>query len=129
LTPNLNLKRLLERAAVLLCALPRSELLLRDFPRYAVHLADLFREPLAVAGDDFELFLAQLDPVALGVALEVLPVHFDAFPVHARSFGGRRRVWAYAGYHGEMAATRPTQTHPRRNRLLAALPPDEYEEV
>src|SRR4029077_12949558 len=86
LTPNLNLKRLLERAAVLLCALPRSELLLRDFPRYAVHLADLFREPLAVAGDDFELFLAQLDPVALGVALEVLPVHFDASPVHAGSY-------------------------------------------
>ena len=28
-----------------------------------------------------------------------------------------------------MASTRPTQTHPRHNRLLAALPPDEYEEV
>ncbi len=28
-----------------------------------------------------------------------------------------------------MASTRPTQPHPRHNRLLAALPPEEYDEV
>src|SRR5687767_15898432 len=64
--------------------LPVGELLLGLVLRDAVELLDPAQQHVALAGDDVELILGELAPLLQGIALELLPVAFDAVPVHGR---------------------------------------------
>src|SRR5262245_31579255 len=54
----------------------------------AVLLLDPSGQLLAAAGDDVELVVGELAPLLLGLALQLLPVAFDAIPVHMCSPSG-----------------------------------------
>src|SRR6185503_15429902 len=93
----------------LLRAQPGGNLLLGFLFRDAVGFLDLADELVALAGSRFQLTIAQLAPLLPGAALELLPVAFNAIPVHLIPFGylaaGRlprsfevlhcNRVWAH----------------------------------
>src|SRR5712691_1024875 len=66
----------------LLRMLPGGKLLLRFLAGDAVRLLDLSRELLALARARVELIAGELAPVPQGVALEMLPVAFNAIPFH-----------------------------------------------
>src|SRR5690606_25292546 len=48
----------------------------------AVTFLNLARELVALAGDDVEVVVGQLAPLLLDLALHLLPVTFDAVPIH-----------------------------------------------
>src|SRR5205814_7280147 len=66
----------------LLRMLPGGKLLLRFLAGDAVRLLDLSRELLALARARVELISGELAPVPQGVALEMLPLAFNAIPFH-----------------------------------------------
>src|SRR5437667_10815308 len=66
----------------LLRMLPGGKLLLRFLAGDAVRLLDLSRELLALARARVELIAGELAPVPQGVALEMLPLAFNAIPFH-----------------------------------------------
>src|SRR5439155_22030360 len=66
----------------LLRMLPGGKLLLRFLAGDAVRLLDLSRELLALARARVELIAGELPPVPQGVALEMLPLAFNAIPFH-----------------------------------------------
>ena len=49
----------------------------------AVALLDLAFELVALAGDDVEVVVGQLAPLLLDLALDLLPVSFNAIPIHS----------------------------------------------
>src|SRR5215468_9134944 len=53
--------------------------------REAVLLLDLAHELVALAVDDVELVVRQLAPLFFDLALELLPVAFDAIPIHCET--------------------------------------------
>src|SRR6185436_20938770 len=79
---RLGLDRLALDGGFLLRLLPGRELRLRVVLGDAVRLLDLPGEHVALAGDDVEAAVGELAPLLLGRALELLPVAFDAIPVH-----------------------------------------------
>src|SRR5881409_284799 len=70
----------------LLRMLPGGKLLLRFLAGDAVRLLDLSRELLALARARVELIAGELAPVPQGVALEMLPLAFNAIPFHLIPF-------------------------------------------
>src|SRR5436190_8712597 len=81
--------RLPEGMPFLLRMLPGGKLLLRFLAGDAVRLLDLSRELLALARARVELIAGELAPVPQGVALEMLPVAFNAIPFHLVPFWQR----------------------------------------
>src|SRR5712691_6512363 len=79
----------------LLRMLPGGKLLLRFLAGDAVRLLDLSREMLALARARVELIAGELAPVPQGVALEMLPVAFNAIPFHLIPL----RLWQRSGCH------------------------------
>src|SRR2546425_5640115 len=79
----------------LLRMLPGGKLLLRFLAGDAVRLLDLSRELLALARARVELIAGELAPVPQGVALEMLPVAFNAIPFHLIPL----RLWQRSGCH------------------------------
>src|SRR5256885_4921260 len=73
--------------------LPGGKLLLRFLAGDAVRLLDLSRELLALARARVELIAGELAPVPQGVALEMLPLAFNAIPFHLIPF------WQRSGCH------------------------------
>src|SRR5437667_4626709 len=69
--------------------LPGGKLLLRFLAGDAVRLLDLSRELLAVARARVELIAGELAPMPQGVALEMLPLAFNAIPFHLIPFWQR----------------------------------------
>src|SRR2546421_12763428 len=76
----------------LLRMLPGGKLLLRFLAGDAVRLLDLSRELLALARARIELIAGELAPVPQGVALEMLPLAFNAIPFHLIPFWQRKRL-------------------------------------
>src|SRR4051812_48075009 len=70
-------------AYVALARLPVLHLLLGLVLADAVGVLDLADQLVALAGDPVELVVADLAPLLLDLALHLLPVAFDAIPVHA----------------------------------------------
>ena len=66
-----------------LLGLPERQLRVNFVPGKSVRLLDLPGQLVALAGDDVELVVGELAPLFLDAALELLPVAFDAVPVHA----------------------------------------------
>src|SRR5690242_111808 len=62
--------------------LPLCNLFLRFLARDAISVVDAADQLLAIAGDDVEVIIGELAPLLLGLALEDLPIAFDAIPVH-----------------------------------------------
>src|SRR5438552_4411742 len=85
--------RLPEGMPFLLRMLPGGKLLLRFLAGDAVRLLDLSRELLALARARVELIAGELAPVPQGVALEMLPLAFNAIPFHLIPF------WQRSGCH------------------------------
>src|SRR5437667_6824878 len=81
--------RLPEGVAFPLRMLPGGKLLLRFLAGDAVRLLDLSRELLAVARARVELIAGELAPMPQGVALEMLPLAFNAIPFHLIPFWQR----------------------------------------
>src|SRR6266480_1259612 len=77
----------------LLRMLPGGKLLLRFLAGDAVRLLDLSRELLALARARVELIAGELAPMPQGVALEMLPLAFNAIPFHLIPF------WQRSGCH------------------------------
>src|SRR2546427_8011111 len=77
----------------LLRMLPGGKLLLRFLAGDAVRLLDLSRELLALARALVELIAGELATVPQGVALEMLPLAFNAIPFHLIPF------WQRSGCH------------------------------
>src|SRR5256885_16000804 len=75
--------------------LPGGKLLLRFLAGDAVRLLDLSRELLALARARVELIAGELAPVPQGVALEMLPLAFNAIPFHLIPL----RLWQRGGCH------------------------------
>src|SRR5439155_13280932 len=73
----------------LLRMLPGGKLLLGFLAGDAVRLLDLSRELLALARARVELIAGELAPVPQGVALEMLPLAFNAIPFHLIPFWQR----------------------------------------
>src|SRR5438876_10334326 len=73
--------------------LPGGKLLLRFLAGDAVRLLDLSRKLLALSRARVELIAGELAPVPQGVALEILPVAFNAIPFHLIPF------WQRSGCH------------------------------
>src|SRR5438445_2386114 len=69
--------------------LPGGKLLLRFLAGDAVRLLDLSRELLAVARARVEPIAGELAPMPQGVALEMLPLAFNAIPFHLIPFWQR----------------------------------------
>src|SRR3954469_9197886 len=61
---------------------PVADLLLGLLPRDAVRLLDPAQQQVALSRDHVELVIGELAPLLQRVALELLPVAFDAVPVH-----------------------------------------------
>lgn len=72
----------LEVICILHALLPIGELLLRLIPGHAIRFLDLASKGVALASNHVELVIGELAPLLLGVALELLPVAFDAVSVH-----------------------------------------------
>src|SRR5436190_17962265 len=87
--------RLPEGMPFLLRMLPGGKLLLRFLAGDAVRLLDLSRELLALARARVELIAGELAPVPQGVALEMLPLAFNAIPFHLIPL----RLWQRSGCH------------------------------
>src|SRR5436305_11401975 len=65
---------------------PAADLLVGFVASAAVFLLDLAHELVALAADGVELVVGQLAPLFLDRSLELLPVAFDAIPVHGSPF-------------------------------------------
>ena len=66
--------------------LPIGELLLRFILGDAVRFLDLAGEVIPLARNHVELVIGELAPLLLDIALELLPVAFDAVPFISVSF-------------------------------------------
>jgi hypothetical protein len=67
-------------------ALPGRDLLLGLVLGHAITFLDLAGQLGATTLDDVEVVVGELAPLRLDLALELLPVAFDAIPVHVMSF-------------------------------------------
>src|SRR5258705_9288746 len=74
--------RLGSRIPVAITSLEIAELFFRFILGDAVLLLDLAREQVALAGDHIQLVVGQLAPLLFRLALDLLPVAFDAIPIH-----------------------------------------------
>src|SRR5262249_20117960 len=84
------------RSLPFLGAVPVVDVLAHLVAGDAVALLDLALELLAVAGDDIEVVVGQAAPLFLHLALELLPVTFDAVPVHRRPLDWDGDWWGNA---------------------------------
>src|SRR5688572_3401775 len=64
-------------------SLPVLDLAIRLVLRAAVALLDLADELVALAVDDRNVIIGELAPALLDLTLELLPVAFNAIPIHA----------------------------------------------
>src|SRR5262249_50527703 len=77
-----NLSMALAQPGVIRAAGPVVDLLAGGILGDAVTLLHLARELVAAPGGGREIIIGELAPLLLGTALELLPVTFDAIPVH-----------------------------------------------
>src|SRR6185436_12709964 len=71
-----------------LARLPLLQLLLGLVLADAVRVLDLANQLVAITGDPVQVVVGELAPLLLHFALHLLPVAFDAVPVHCVSFRG-----------------------------------------
>src|SRR6185295_15473979 len=69
-----------------LARLPLLQLLLGLVLADAVRVLDLANQLVAITGDAVQVVVGELAPLLLHFALHLLPVAFDAIPVHSVSF-------------------------------------------
>src|SRR5437667_329545 len=105
----------------LLRMLPGGKLLLRFLAGDAVRLLDLSRELLALARARVELIAGELAPVPQGVALEMLPVAFNAIPFHLIPFWQRSGCRVFLA-HPMMRAGAPSHRCASALRALGSDP-------
>jgi hypothetical protein len=68
-----------------LCAVPGVNIALDLIPRLAVALLDLAFELVATSVDDVQVIVGELAPPLLDFALDLLPVSFNAVPIHDKT--------------------------------------------